>query len=51
MPITIHDLFTQLVVQEIQSQLQAIADTEINIAIVINFVRSEATSDVILYGH
>ncbi len=51
MPTTIHDLFTQLVVQEIQSQLQAIADTEINIATVINFVRSEATSDVILYGH
>ena len=51
MPTTIHDLFTQLVVQEIQSQLQAIADTESNIATVINFVRSEATSDVILYGH
>lgn len=51
MPTTIHDLFTQLVVQEIQSQLQVIADTEINIATVINFVRSEATSDVILYGH
>ena len=49
--ITIHDLFTQLVVQKIQSQLQVIADIEINIVTVINFVRSEAISDVILYEH
>lgn len=51
MPTTIHDLFTQLVVQEIQSQLQAVADIDINIATVINSVRLEATSDVVLYGH
>ena len=35
----------------LQSQLQAVADTDINTTIVINSVRSEATSDVVLYGH
>ena len=50
MPTTIYNLFTLLVVQEIQSQLQAVTDIDINIVIIINSVRSEAISDIVLYG-
>ena len=50
MPTSTHDIFTELVVQEIWSQLEnARGDKEV--AAVVDLVRSEATSDVYLYGH
>lgn len=49
MPTVIHNVLTQLVVQEIQSQLQAIADNNMNIATGINSARSEAISDAVRY--
>ena len=50
MPTSIHEIFTELVVQEIWSQLKKIA-REDDVAGVANSVRSQASSDVRLYGH
>ena len=50
MPTSIHEIFTEFVVQEIWSQLKKIA-REDDVAGIANSVRSEASSDVRLYGH
>ena len=51
MPTSTHDIFTELVVQEIGSQLKSVAHGDTDIAAVLDLVRSESTSDVYLYGH
>ena len=51
MPTSTHDIFTELVVQEIGSQLKIVAREDTDIATVLDLVRSESTSDVYLYGH
>ena len=51
MPTSTHDIFTELVVQEIGSQLKIVARGDTDIATVLDLVRSESTSDVYLYGH
>ena len=51
MPTSTHDIFTELVVQEIVSQLKSVAHEETDIAAVLDLVRSESSSDVYLYGH
>ncbi len=51
MPTSTHDIFTELVVQEIRSQLKSVARENTDIAAVLDLVRSESTSDIYLYGH
>lgn len=51
MPTSTHDIFTELVVQEIGSQLKNVARGNTGIAAVIDSVRFESTSDVYLYGY
>ncbi len=51
MPTSTYDIFTELVVQEIGSQLKSVTRRGTDIAAVLNLVRSESTSDVYLYGH
>ena len=51
MPTSTHDIFTELLVQEIGSQLKIVARGDTDIATVFDLVRSESTSDVYLYGH
>ena len=51
MPTSTNDIFTELVVQEIGSQLKSVAREEKEIAAVVDLLRSESTSDVYLYGH
>ena len=51
MPTSTHDIFTELVVREIWSQLENVARGDKEVAAVVDLVRSEATSDVYLYGH
>ena len=51
MPTSTHDIFTELVVREIWSQLESVARRDKEVAAVLDPVRSEATSDVYLYGH
>ncbi len=51
MPTSTHDIFTELVVQEIGSQLKSVARGGTDIVAVLDLVRSESTSDVYLYGH
>ena len=51
MPTSTHDIFIELVVQGIGSQLKGVACGDTEIAVVIDLVRSESTSDVYLYGH
>ncbi len=48
MPTSTHDIFTELVVQEIVSQLKRVARGDTDIAAVLDLVRSESTSDVYL---
>lgn len=50
MPTSTHDIITELVVQEIGSQLKNVARGDTDIAAVVDLVRSESTSDVYLYG-
>ena len=50
-PTSTHDIFTELVVQEIGSQLKSVAREDTDIAAVLDLVRSESTSGVYLYGH
>ncbi|KAL2042631.1 hypothetical protein N7G274_004390 [Stereocaulon virgatum] len=51
MPTSTHDIFTELIVQEVGSQLKTVTCGNTDIAAVIDSVRSESTSDVYLYGH
>lgn len=46
-----HDIFIELLIQEIRSQLIIVAREVINIATVLDLVRSESISDVYLYGY
>ncbi len=50
MPISTHDIFTELIIQEIGSQLESVAHKNKDVAVIVNQVRSESTSDVYLYG-
>ncbi len=43
--------FTELVAQEIGSQLKSVSRGNTDVAAVLALVRSESTSDVYLYGH
>ena len=51
MPTSTHDIFTELLVQEIGSQLKIVSRGDTDIATVLDLVRSESTSDIYLYGH
>ena len=51
MPTSTHDIFTELVVQEVGSQLKNVACGNTDVATVIDSVRSESTLDVYLHGH
>ena len=51
MPISTYDIFTELVVHEIESQLNNMTREDRDIAAIIDLVRSESTWDVHLYGH
>ena len=51
MPTSTHDIFTELLVQEIGSQLKIIAREDMDIATVLDLIRSESTSNIYLYGH
>lgn len=51
MPTSMHDIFTELVAQEIGSQLKSVSRGDTDVAAVLALVRSESTSDVYLYGH
>ena len=51
MPTSTHDIFTELVVQEIGSQLKSVARGDTDIAAVLDLVKSESTADVYLYGY
>ena len=51
MPTSTHDICTELIVQEIASQLKSVAREDTDIAAVLDLVRSESSSDVYLYGH
>ena len=51
MPTSTHNIFTELVVQEIGSQLKSVARGDTDIAAVLDLVKSESTADVYLYGY
>lgn len=51
MPTSIHDIFTELIVREIWSQLENVAHRDKEVIVVIDLVRSEAISDVYLYEY
>ncbi|KAL9117937.1 MAG: hypothetical protein Q9187_005521 [Circinaria calcarea] len=51
MPTSIHDVSTELVVEEINSQLRLVSMKQDDLAAVIDLVGSETTSDVYLYEH
>ena len=51
MPTSTHDIFTELLIEEIGSQLKIVACEDTDIATALDLVRSESTSDVYLYGH
>ena len=51
MPTSTHDIFTELLTEEIGSQQKTVACEDTDIATVPDLVRSESTSDVYLYGH
>ena len=51
MPTLTNDIFTELVVREIWSQLENIACGDKEVAAIVDLVKLEATSDVYLYGH
>ena len=50
-PTSTYDIFTELVVREIWWQLESIARRDKGFVAAVDLVRSEATSDVYLYGH
>ena len=51
MSVFTHDIFTELIVQEIGPQLKNVAREETDIAAVLDLVRSESTSDVYRHGY
>lgn len=51
MSTSIHDIFTEFVVEEITSQLRRISHAHIETAAIVDMIRSETTSDVYLYEH
>ena len=51
MPTSTHDMFIELLVQEIGSQLKIVAREDTDIATVLDLVRSGSTSDIYLYEH
>jgi hypothetical protein len=51
MPTSIHDIFTEMVVEEIRSQLQDFKREHTKTAAIVNKLLSETTSDVYLHGH
>ena len=51
MPTSTHDIFTELLVQKIGSQLKSVSRRDTDIAAVLDLVRLESSSDVYLYGH
>ena len=51
LPTSTHDIFTELLVQEIGSQLKIVARGDTDMTTVLDLVRSESTSDIYLYGH
>ena len=51
MPTSTHDIFTELLVQEVASQLKSVSRRDTDIAAVLDLVRSESSSDVYFYGH
>ena len=51
MPTSTHDIFTELILQEIGSQLEIVARGDTDIAIVLDLVRSESSSNVYLYEY
>lgn len=51
MSTSIHDIFTEMVVEEIRSQLKEFKREHMKTAAIIDKVTSETTSNVYLYGH
>lgn len=51
MPTSTHDIFTELVAQEIGFQLKSVSHGNTDVAVVFVLVRSKFISDVYLYGH
>ncbi len=51
MPTSVHDLFTESIVDEIKYQLRCAPRAHNDVATIIDLIRSEMTSDVYLYGH
>ena len=51
MPTSTHYIFTELLIEEIGSQLKIVACEDTDIATVLDLVRSGSTSDIYLYGH
>ena len=51
MPTSTYNIFTELIIQEVRSQLKTVACGNTDIAAIIDSVRSESTSDVYLYRH
>ena len=51
MPTSIHEIFTELVVQEIWSQLRSATREDDDVVAILDSVRSEASSDIRLYGY
>ena len=51
MPTSTHDVFTELIVRQIWSQLENVARGDKEVAAIVDLVRSEAPSDVYLYGY
>ena len=51
MPTSIHDIFTEQLVEEIKSQLKRVPCENEGTTAILNKVWSESTSDVYLYGH
>jgi hypothetical protein len=51
MPLSIHDIFPELVVEEIKSQLASVSQgKEDSVAIILSQIGLETTSDIYLYG-
>ncbi|MCJ1231796.1 hypothetical protein MMC12_008475 [Toensbergia leucococca] len=51
MPTSIHDIFTEQLVEEIKSQLKRVPCENEGTTAILNKIWSESTSDVYLYGH
>ncbi len=49
MLISTYDIFTELIIQEIRSQLESVTYRNKDVVVIVDQVRSELTSDVYLY--